>query len=394
MRRLVHILLMLCPLGLAAQTMVAPCTDWLASVEESTQRIVLTWTPSADTAALGYHICTGMPCLDYDTVFGRTNARYTCQDHLATETHTYRLHVFDSARNVSSLTPSFGPVVLEATMDPCASTLSASWTAYVGMPEGVREYRLLGCFDPSAPPHRYDTLYSGPLLSYTLPVPDTTRRLWLKVETLGGGSDTLLRSESNRVALERMSPDSSGYGEVAGMDYDSLHFCNRITFTPGGDSVTERYTLWCSTDGGGWLPLAMLEPPLSTYMDAEVNPYDSLRCYRLSCLDPCGKNERYGATHCLTLPPPVHPAAYIPNTLLAGDPANGTFLPVLPGQWGTPYDLYIYNRSGLQVFHSDNPSVGWTPQSSVPQGVYTYILRCRFNDNRIKTFRGTVLLLK
>ena len=56
---------------LRAQDAVMPITGWMATVDEATQQIVLTWHPSADPHAMGYHICTGSPCLDYDTVFNR-----------------------------------------------------------------------------------------------------------------------------------------------------------------------------------------------------------------------------------------------------------------------------------------------------------------------------------
>ena len=41
-----------------------------------------------------------------------------------------------------------------------------------------------------------------------------------------------------------------------------------------------------------------------------------------------------------------------------------------------------------------SPARDFSPDATVPQGVYTYRLRCRFNDNRIVTRVGTVLLLR
>ena len=35
-----------------------------------------------------------------------------------------------------------------------------------------------------------------------------------------------------------------------------------------------------------------------------------------------------------------------------------------------------------------------TPSSSTPQGAYAYSLRVRFNNNRIKIFTGSVLVIK
>ena len=67
---------------------MAPVTRWVATVDETSRQIVLSWTPSADTQAMGYHICTGNPCLDYDTVFGRSSDSYVCQDHDPLLRHT------------------------------------------------------------------------------------------------------------------------------------------------------------------------------------------------------------------------------------------------------------------------------------------------------------------
>ena len=55
---------------------------------------------------------------------------------------------------------------------------------------------------------------------------------------------------------------------------------------------------------------------------------------------------------------------------------------------------YIYDRNGLLVYSTTDPTAGWTPADSNPQGVYAYSLRCRFNNRRIKIFTGSVLVIK
>ena len=382
MKRALHTLFLLLSLGVKAQVPVAPVTDWIASVDSATQKITLSWQPSADTAAIGYHICSGMPCLDYDTVFGRTNTRYVCQDHLPTEPHTYRIHVFDSARNVSSLTPSFGPVVLAGSLDPCANTVTVEWTPYVGLPDGTCSYTLrtpTGSYPLTASP-------------FTFSIDDTVTLLPLLVEMHGSGTGAKhYYSESNRVVLTRMPPDATGLASIVSVGHDSTALCNTLGFAAG---VERPYTLWRSRNALDWEPLATLDPLPAEYRDCDLSPRDTSCCYRLSVLDACGRNETFTAEACIALPTPEAPAAYFPNTLVQGDPVNGIFRPALPGLWPPPYDLYIYTRTGIQVFHSDNPGEGWRPDADMPQGVYTYLLRCRFNNNRIRTFRGTILLVK
>lgn len=51
MHRILHILLLFAaPLSIAAQTPVALCTEWVATVDDS-QHIVLRWNPSPDSRA-------------------------------------------------------------------------------------------------------------------------------------------------------------------------------------------------------------------------------------------------------------------------------------------------------------------------------------------------------
>ena len=64
------------------------------------------------------------------------------------------------------------------------------------------------------------------------------------------------------------------------------------------------------------------------------------------------------------------------------------------GLMGDIYELYIYNRNGTLVFHTDDPTAAWQPDNSMPQGAYAYHLRLRFNDNKIHTYIGTVIIVK
>ena len=61
---------------------------------------------------------------------------------------------------------------------------------------------------------------------------------------------------------------------------------------------------------------------------------------------------------------------------------------------GDLYELHIFDRHGLLVFSSKNRNEGWRPSSNIPQGTYAYSLRLRFNNNMIKTFTGTVTVIK
>lgn len=381
---------------LAAQEPVAPVTGWLATVDEATQQIVLSWHPSADASAMGYHICSGTPCLDYDTVYGRMDTTYRCVDHAATERHSYRIHVFDSAYNVSSLTPSFGNVVLTADVPRCSTEVTALWTPYEGMPGGVGQYSLLARLEP------YDTAYhplivadSTGTFAHTFTIAEGTTRVWLKVQVVGGADSTLV-STSNIVAVDRFTVDTAAFFDILSLDYDSL-FCRALLALSLDTAYhANPYVLSRSIDGNPWDSLAAIAPtevPFH-YVDSDINPFDSLYCYRLSVLDACGLNPRHSDSLCMVVPTPPEPAQAIPNIVVVGDDANGTFLPRLRGLKGDLYELFVYNRNGLLVYSTSDPDAGWTPSSSTPQGAYAYSLRVRFNNNRIKIFTGSVLVIK
>ncbi|MBQ8703271.1 MAG: gliding motility-associated C-terminal domain-containing protein [Bacteroidales bacterium] len=376
---------------LHAQAPVAPVTDWRATVDSATQQIVLSWRPSADSATLGYHLCTGNPCLDYDTVFGRLDTSYVCVDHSPLERHTYRLHVFDSVYNVSELTPAFGNIVLEADVPECETTVSARWTPYPGIPDGRPFYTLQTRLEPfDSTFYNQFTTGDSTALETTFSMPESVTRAWLRVVAFGNNG---FRSLSNTVMVERRTVDSASVVAISDIEYDSLHTAIDLTFLV--DTAFE-YTLYRSVDGTPWRSVETFHPTASpyTYRDMGINPYDSLHCYQLEVLDACGLNPHYSSTACVVVPNPPVPAIAIPNVIVAGSDDNGTFQPKIQGLKGDLYELTIYNRKGLLVYSTTDPAAGWTPPDSAPQGAYSYFLRCRYNTNDIKTYAGTVTLIR
>ncbi|MGX8712174.1 MAG: gliding motility-associated C-terminal domain-containing protein [bacterium] len=388
---------------LQAQEPIAPLTRWLATVDEESQQIVLSWNASADSQAMGYHVCTGNPCLDYDTVFGRFDTTLFCADHAVTEPHTYRLHIFDSLYNVSPLTPLFGNIVLTADVPQCSTDVHVAWTPYKGMPTGVVRYQLYVRIEPSEEGYQplYTTDSMGPF-AYHFDISEEVTRIWLKVRATGF-PDSLghagLVSQSNVIMVKRLTVDTARYLAISSVEYDSIEICNRLTLKIDTSYHDYPYTLWRSIDGTPWDSIASFlatdcQRSAVSYIDRDINPYDSIHCYQLSVPDACGMNPNYSQTQCVVVPDPPPPSIYIPNTVVCNDPANGAFLPRVRGLQGTLYELHVYNRMGALVFHTSDPGEAWIPGNNVPQGVYAYTLRCRFNDNRIQTYTGTVLVLK
>jgi hypothetical protein len=387
----------------AQEDFVEPVTHYRATVydyhDTASQHIVLDWTASATSGVIGYHICTGDPCLGLDTVFGRETTQYDCESHSPVEPHVYGIFAFDSADNVSAQTPPFGPSVLTAEVPECASTVQLTWTPYVGMPGGVRAYTLMMFYNWN----ETDTLVElntvdadGPY-RYTYDIPDSLNG------TLGFfvfviANDASLNSQSNSVAARRRTSDTAAFllADQARLSVDG--YSVDLRFSVDTAYHAPGYSLYRRRDDGPWVVIAQLPASLVTeveYVDRDINPYDSAYCYRLGVLDGCGINEKFSDTLCVILPEVPDPEVRIPNIVIAGDSDNGLFLPFIKGLKGDLYELYIYDRNGLQVFHTSDPQQSWDPVSAgVHQGVYAYMLHVRFINNIMKTYTGSLLVVK
>ena len=396
MRRLLYILLLLAaPFSIAAQTPVALCTEWVATVDDS-QHIVLRWNPSPDSRAVGYNICTGDTCRPYAIVNNRYDTTLVCRDHSATDRHVYRLHVFDNNNNPSALTPHFGNIVIDATIPRCDTMVSVSWNAYRGMPGGVGRYILLGRIEPYQ--DSFSELYSTDstgAMSYRFAMPEGATRLHLKVQAIS--KDRHLTSTSNTISVERGTVDSASFVRIDSAVTDTARSIVYVHMPIDTAFRNGLYTLWRSIDGTPWTPVARFRTntPTYTYTDRDIHPYsDSLHCYQLSVVDGCGMNPRYSSARCTVVPIPPAPECWLPNIIVAGDSDNGIFKPEIKGDMGDLYELHIYDRRGLLVFSSSNKNEGWRPSGDIQQGTYAYSLRLRFNNNMIKTFTGTVTVIK
>lgn len=114
-------------------------------------------------------------------------------------------------------------------------------------------------------------------------------------------------------------------------------------------------------------------------------------------LHTCNENRCCSDTS-ITLPVLVN-ALWVPNTFTPDQSTNRTFafvatLPVLE------FEIWIYNRNGLLVYHGTDFSKGWDGRTSdgepCPQGAYAYFYRYTLSiePNRPHTATGTVTLLR
>lgn len=87
---------------------------------------------------------------------------------------------------------------------------------------------------------------------------------------------------------------------------------------------------------------------------------------------------------------------WMPNAFTPLESTNNTFGPQFVYVEETDYQFIIFNRQGLEVFHSNDPTTQWDGTrggSRVPAGAYVYILRYRKGDGTLQEQVGTVLLV-
>ncbi len=160
-----------------------------------------------------------------------------------------------------------------------------------------------------------------------------------------------------------------------------------IQFT---DMSTSQYGLsyWWWNFGDGVDSTSNLENPSHTFQD--TGSY----CAKLVVMDIHGCTDT--ATNCLVIDPVFNlyiPDAFSPN----GDGKNEVFMP--KGQYIKTYELYIFDRWGMQLFHSNDINNGWNGTvkggSTISQeDTYVYKIYVTDSKNKQHSFIGNVTILK
>lgn len=377
----------------------ADCALRVATVDEPSQQIHLSWHESPDDDIMGYYLCTGSPCLDYDTVWGRHNTSYVCQDLLPTEPHEFRILAFDSCFKASPLTEPYNNIVLTVEGGACSRLITASWRAYRGMPQGVGRYTLFYANDGAntefQPIATFDTTQT---LSFSWQVPDTIFHFRMKV--VAENVPQTLQSVSNIVHIDIVIADTAEFIEVSSVAHNTLSGCVDLAFRVDPNFRATDYNLYRREGEGAWHLLAQLPNEgveQLAYSDCFLPTSDTVCHYRLSVFDSCYLYEKFSATASVLLPSDSESSLFLPNVFVPNDPNNALFCPIGSYLDSEVYEFDIYNRMGLLVFSSSRLGECWDGTycgNPVPQGAYVYRIRYRTNQNREKIVVGTVLLLR
>lgn len=380
-----------------------PCAVRLCSVDTALDRIRLTWYPTPDTDAIGYYICVGSPCIDYDTVWGRFNNTYLCPDTFSTDTqYRFRVLAFDSCYQASPLTPSYYNPTIFFPDTGCTRRFSCTWTRYINMPDSVGHYRLYYRLEDQDTLHVFETGPDGPYEFDTI-IDDLSISKVTVFLSVDNTSDTLHALSQVRTRHFAYG-DTAAYIRIAEAVYDenvpsiSLKIDNDTLFSAPecyiyrSQGLTDTFVHLATLDRG--------DPPRRYlyYVDDAINREAGRYVYKVGVPDLCHNWVKESDTVQLLLPDVHKATAYFPNAIIYGHPECGTFCPTYISALAIDYQLDIFTRWGQLVFHTTNLGDCWdgTGSSGQPlhQGTYVYRARVNHADGTIRSYHGTILLIR
>ncbi|MBK7341761.1 MAG: gliding motility-associated C-terminal domain-containing protein [Saprospiraceae bacterium] len=251
-------------------------------------QVVLTWTASSDPQVDRYIIyrTTSNGTVPVDTVFGTT----TWTDPGAspgTGSEFYYVLAADPCGNTSLFDVAHQTIFVQATVDPCARTLTLTWNPYINWPGGVGEQMIWLALNgqPALP---MDTI-SGAATQYTFMNADDADSYCFTIRAREAGTNNIARS--NEICLD---PDLIQPPRQMAITFITVNTAQE----PELEWVWEDYAELnlASVDrqnaAGQFQPVQPIAvtPPLlfkNSYQDAGTNASLQRQIYRISAVDQC-----------------------------------------------------------------------------------------------------------
>lgn len=380
-----------------------PCTVRLSSVDTALDRICLTWYPTPDTDAIGYYICIGSPCVDYDTVWGRFNTTYLCPPDLSTDTqYCFRVLAFDSCYQASPLTPPYCNPTIFFSDTGCSRRFSCTWNRYVNMPDSVGRYRLYYQLENQEVFHLHETGPEGPFEFDTV-IEDLSISKITTFLSVDNTSDTL--HAFSQVRTRHFSyGDTASYIRIIEAVYDEN--VPSISITIDIDSqfaVPECFVYRSQGSIDGFDHLATIDRSNSSgrylrYTDYSISRAAGQYVYKVGIPDLCYNWVKESDTVHVLLPDVHKPTAYFPNAIIYDHPMCGQFCPTYISAISSNYQLNIFTRWGQLVYSTTDIESCWDgtgPSGQpLPQGTYVYYAHVNHADGTAQNYHGTILLIK
>lgn len=266
--------------------------NWgVVTVEEASQKILLSWTPSVDTDIMGYLICEGTPSMAIDTVYGSATTQYTFSQGNSKQAYLFRICAFDSCRQASALTDGCNNMVLLISGEPCSQSLTATWNPYRHMPSGLDRYELWVSEDEGAW-HLAGQSGSEDQSSLDFPIASSCRKV--KAYVVAHSADGHWQARSNLASFTLGANETPAFlylRKVSVADNGtSVHIVGQ---TDPAFAATD-YKVYRQVSGGGTSLLGHLSPSSEgelDWWDLGVTPADEVYTYWFSVSDLCGRNE-------------------------------------------------------------------------------------------------------
>lgn len=373
----------------------APCGMGIASVDPFSNQIMVWWEASMDSDIAGYYICYGNPCLGLDTVWGKHNTIYICNQLSVEESHQFRVLAFDSCFKASPLTPRFGNLLLRVHLEDCPLGVHASWQGCDSLPGGMGGYRLMASFNGGS---ERSVATLGPMdHSYRLPVDDTVSMVTLRVAALS--TDGIEKAWSNSRSVPIQVFDSSWALSIAQIRYDAESSAVNLHLAAHRGFAGEHFDLYRGVNGRDEMLLTHFYPNQAEwdYQDMDLGPRDTLVSYRLQRVDSCGRVRQSSSKVQVVVPMAPPTAAFFPNIFTPDCSSNNLFKGNYVSVLRQGFVLRIYNRIGLLVFSTADPDEAWDGRfqgNPLPTGTYVYQAYCPQREGGIKRLTGTVLLVR
>jgi gliding motility-associated-like protein len=103
-------------------------------------------------------------------------------------------------------------------------------------------------------------------------------------------------------------------------------------------------------------------------------------------------------------PPPPLPilsgldrSVFIPNAFSPNSDNNNDLFSIRLGKDAIGMDMTIFDRWGKQIYSSTSINAGWDGRVKGRDsdiGVYQYIIKVKFRDNKVETFTGDFTLIR
>ena len=297
--------------------------------------------------------------------------------------YCYRIAFFSGTDSIGATQPASSVFLQSIASD---NTVSLSWNEDVPWSNVLYEvYRK----NPSA--SNYTLLATTPQRAYTDNGLVNGEQYCYYVRSLGSYFNPSLpdttKNRSQRVCavpvdLTPPCPPQLNVTSDCYEHFNLLNWLNPVHLGCGTDDVVSYHVWFTPTSGGSWQLLAAIGNANDTSL-AQLDLSSVAGCYAITALDTFNNESAFSNMVCVDNCPEYNlPNVFTPN----GDGSNDLLIP-FPYQYIESVEFKIFDRWGVLIFETNDPSLKWDGRSAAnnrlcSDGVYYYV--CTVNEIRLQ----------